>query len=289
MRCVRCEQIIEPEWRVCPKCLCSFKNCENTTVDLLWQNIRKDVANFLQRDGLWQGGDFIESAAKQCVVDWKWADSLGWAEGHWFLARCYSQRLIRIPDTTGQQEAKMSEIKNLELCRLAASKGFPPAENEYGYCLLQGSGGLEKNPAEAFRLVKNAAEHGYPHAKYNLSSLYQYGHGVTKDEAMALQIHIQVAEQGFAPAQESLGTLYRIGRGGLPKNPNLAMNWYKKAAESGFSQAMCGVGALFYYGEGVRKNKKVAEMWFRKAAELNNTDALLMIEAERKKLFPWKF
>jgi len=83
--------------------------------------------------------------------------------------------------------------------------------------------------------------------------------------------------------------LYRIGRGGLPLDPKLAMHWYKKSAENGYSEAMVGIASLYYYGEGVPKNKRTAETWFRKAANLDNPNALRMIELEKKKMFPWTF
>ncbi len=289
MHCTQCGEIIKPRWKGCPKCLVSFENCCNTTIDLLRRNVRQDVDNFLQQDSLWQGDKFIIKAAKENLFDWEWADALGWAEGHWFWGQCYGRRLIRIPNTTGQQEAEICDAKELELCHLAASKGFPPAENDFGYCLLQGRPGLQKNASEAFRFVQSAAEHGYLHAKYNLGSFYKCGHGVAKDEARAFQIHLEVAEQGFAPAQERLGSLYRFGRGSLPRDPSLAMLWFNKAADQGFAEGMAGIAALYYFGEGVPKNKRQAEIWFRRAAEKGHLEAQSIINREEKRFFPWKF
>jgi TPR repeat protein len=292
VRCAQCNDAIKPEWKVCPKCKSSVDDKSNLTLDVLRQNISQDVADFLARDSIYKGSEFIMEASEKCLFDWEWGHVLEWAEGHWLLGSCYSDyqcHTIRIPDTTGEVQGEICEAKAVELYRLAALKGFAPAENDYGYCLLQGRGNLKKNPTEAFRFVEKAAKHGYLSAVFNLSSLYRFGHGVPKDEARALQIHFQVAEQGFAPAQEMLGTLYRLGRDGIARDLALAMQWYRKASEQGYAEAMFGLGCLYYNGEGVPKNKAEARKWFREAANRNHMESQRIIEREEIKFFPWTF
>src|SRR5262249_55048374 len=45
----------------------------------------------------------------------------------------------------------------------------------------------------------------------------------------AAQWYQKAASQGYAPAQIDLGSLYEQGKG-VPKDPQLALNWYRKAS-----------------------------------------------------------
>ncbi|MDR3409503.1 MAG: tetratricopeptide repeat protein [Formivibrio sp.] len=292
VRCERCDEIIKTDWSVCPKCQVSFDDAANLTLGELYANLRKDIDEYFVHDKFWEGGDFIKKASEKCIFDWEWGHFLGWAEGHYLFGKCYDDYDLhaeRIPDTTGPEQSEICEAKAVEMYRLAALKGFAPAEQDYGYCLLQGRGGLTKNPFEAFRLVKRAADHGYIHAKYNLSSLYKCGHGTPKDEARALQLHFEVAEQGFPPAQTALASLYFLGQDGVPRNHALAFKWYQKAAEQGYTEGIYHVGWCYFDGIGVPKNKAESRKWFVAAAQRNHSEALRILQREDKKLFGWRF
>ena len=45
------------------------------------------------------------------------------------------------------------------------------------------------------------------------------------------------AEQGYVEAQRSLGAMYAAGRG-VPQDHAEAINWWRKAAEQGFPEAI---------------------------------------------------
>jgi TPR repeat protein len=57
---------------------------------------------------------------------------------------------------------------------------------------------------------------------------------------------------GHAHAQKSLGLMYFIGRG-VPKNDEIAVKWYKKAAVQGDTVAYFSLGWMYYNGVGVPK------------------------------------
>jgi TPR repeat protein len=292
LRCNKCDEVIQLWWKACPGCGRSVEGCHNTTVDRLRESIRQDMAAFYKEDALFRGTNFISNAAKDCLFDWDWAVEMGWPEGLWLVARCFKQGLDeirdRIPKSHRDFEEACDEIA-ADLLRRAAAQGFAPAENDFGYFLLQERGGLQKNAEQAFCYVQKSAGSGYLHAKYNLSSLYRCGHGVPKDETKSLQIHFEVAEQGFAPAQASLGRYYRLGSNGLPKDYLKALAWYQKAADQGEAQGMFGVGCAYYNGEGVGKDKSIAKHWLTKAAKNGAADAQAVIQVEERKFFPWKF
>ena len=91
---------------------------------------------------------------------------------------------------------------------------------------------------------------------------------------MQIESLIQKASTGDANAQNKLGDAYHYGVCGedgeeliLKKDGKQAVEWYRKAAEQGHTQAQANLAWMYQYGEGVRKNQKQAFVWYRKAAE----------------------
>ena len=98
------------------------------------------------------------------------------------------------------------------------------------------------------------------------------GYGFSKDFQMALLFYRQAAEQNDAYAQNSLGFFYTRGEG-VEQDDKQAFYWYKKAAEQGQPHAQCNLGACYYYGAGVEQDFEQAVYWFRKAAEQEDSIA----------------
>jgi len=90
--------------------------------------------------------------------------------------------------------------------------------------------------------------------------------------ASALRVWVPQAKQGDAEAQVMLGEIYEKGLGGGLADPQLAAQWYRKAAEQGSSRAQINLGHLYEKGLGVEKNLPVALNWYRKASGLENSD-----------------
>ncbi len=64
------------------------------------------------------------------------------------------------------------------------------------------------------------------------AALYEHGRGVRQDLGQAYQLYCQSALLGDPLAAYSLGWMYFNGRG-LPKRPELAVGWFKRAAKAG--------------------------------------------------------
>ena len=64
-------------------------------------------------------------------------------------------------------------------------------------------------------------------------------------------------------AQNELGELYYTGDEHLPKNLNVAMPWFEKAARAGHLHSQVVLGMIF----ADRKRYKDAAKWYRQAAE----------------------
>ena len=81
--------------------------------------------------------------------------------------------------------------------------------------------GVAKDPVEAARLLKTAADQGHAKVQYTLGSMYFHGNGVAKDAAgrpqaeatEAAKLLQLAADQGHAKAQCHLGSMYYIGAG----------------------------------------------------------------------------
>ena len=74
-------------------------------------------------------------------------------------------------------------------------------------------------------------------AQYNLGWYYMEGIGVDKDVKEAVEWYRKAAEQGISEAQYVLGACYQNGIV-ADKNITEAVKWYRKAAAQGHEKAM---------------------------------------------------
>jgi S1-C subfamily serine protease len=102
-------------------------------------------------------------------------------------------------------------------------------------------------------------------AQSNLGGGYAEGVGVPKDPAEAVKWIRKAADQGLAGAQSNLGTCYANGVG-VRKDPTEAVKWYRKAAEQGNVDAQAAVGARYVLGDGVLKDYVEGHKWINLAS-----------------------
>ena len=76
-----------------------------------------------------------------------------------------------------------------------------------------------------------------------------------------------LAELGYAPAQAELGAAYLIGEMGLPKEPSLAVEWFRKAASQGHVASQSVLGYLYDQGVLGARDRQNALHWYQQAAE----------------------
>jgi len=123
-----------------------------------------------------------------------------------------------------------------------------------------------RNPNEALKADRKAAEQGDARAQFKLGEMYDNGEGVPQDYAEAMKWWRKAAEQGVPEAQHNLGVMYDNGRG-VPQDYAEAMQWYRKAAKQGHAPAQSNIGYMYSHGEGVPQDKAEAMKWYRKASE----------------------
>lgn len=123
----------------------------------------------------------------------------------------------------------------------------------------------DAKPFYSDELAARAAQ-GNVKAQYELGVCYFSGEAINKDYNVAIRWFRKAAEQGYAKAQCELGDCYFNGIG-VSTDQSEAFRWYKKAAEQGYALAQSRLGHRYFYGLGINKNYYEGVRWWRKAAE----------------------
>jgi TPR repeat protein len=93
-----------------------------------------------------------------------------------------------------------------------------------------------------------------------------------KNYNMAVDYYRKAADQGYAPAEYCMGFCAEDGIG-MGSNPSEAAEWYAKAGEQGIADAQYRVALLYEKGNGVAKDIHLAAQWYEKAAGQGIADA----------------
>ncbi len=115
-------------------------------------------------------------------------------------------------------------------------------------------------------LLLELAQNGQPAAQAELALRHLEGRNMPRDPEQALDWFRKAAEQNFVPAQYRLGTLYEKGIG-TKEDQSAAALWYGRAAQGGHVRAMHNLGVLLANGLNDKPDYAGAARLFRKAAE----------------------
>ena len=124
----------------------------------------------------------------------------------------------------------------------------------------------------AYKEWKPLADKGDANAQCNLGILYSKGLGVQKDPAEAFRLFNLAAVQGNTQAEFQLGVMYAKGYG-VAQNYGAALMWTQKAAEAGDPDGENRLGWLYDEGYGVPKDVRQAAYYYKLAADKGNPDA----------------
>jgi TPR repeat protein len=136
-----------------------------------------------------------------------------------------------------------------------------------GSCYYQGDEGVTKDLALAFKFFHMAAEGGRVTSQSMLASLYSRGEGVDRDERMASAWSLRAAKGGAAVAQFRTALRYQFGIGYDAPNIKEAVKWYQAAVAQGHADAQYNLGLCYDKGDGVPKNPGLALELYRKCAQ----------------------
>ena len=93
---------------------------------------------------------------------------------------------------------------------------------------------------------------------------YFHGNDVEQSDELAVYWYRQAAEQGYALAQDNLGWMYGMGRG-VARDDTQAVYWFRRAAEQGHANAQSNLGSMYELGIGVEQNREQAIHWYTQA------------------------
>ena len=115
--------------------------------------------------------------------------------------------------------------------------------------------------AGATAIWRNLAEKGDADAAFNLGQAFRLGRGVPADSAQAKRWFEAAANKGHVDAQVSLGLLlFDSGERAI------AMNWLKKAAQTGEPRALLVVGTALFNGDGLAQDPVLGYAYVSRAA-----------------------
>ena len=163
-------------------------------------------------------------------------------------------------------ENKLTVVRNL----IKAENGDADEQWWAGMYYEDGDG---KDPAEAVKWFRKAAEQGNASGQKSLADCYRRGKGIEKDEAEAAKWYRKAADQGNEYAQEELGECYYKGKG-VAVDKAEAVKWFRKSAEQGNKWAQRYLGDCYLNGEGVAADKAEAVKWYKMAAEQGDDDSI---------------
>ena len=147
------------------------------------------------------------------------------------------------------------------------------------WCWLNSGGiGVERNQDMAIEHCEKAAKQGSASAMQNLAYYYAVGNGVAQDE-MRSQAYYKKAYDSYLVAADAghPRSQYRVAN--MHMNGWVTVSWdvtwanMKKAADSGYPEALYEMGQASYKGEQFPRDYKKAAKYFHAAADQHYVDA----------------
>jgi len=114
--------------------------------------------------------------------------------------------------------------------------------------------------------LSEAVAAGSGDAGVDLGFMYAYGIVVPRDPAEALRLYRSAADRGSGRGMFALGMAHQTGFG-VHQDHARAHDWYLRAACAGSADAMNAIGAQYLQGLGVPADRYEATRWFRLAEE----------------------
>lgn len=124
---------------------------------------------------------------------------------------------------------------------------------------------------EANQWYEKAGRHGYDWGWYNLAGSYKSGKGVSKNIKKALELYektYNMGNQAMGNIANQIGIIYSN-----EDDDELAVEWYQKAANTGYDWGWYNLGYKYRNGQGIREDKAKAIECYQKAYDLQDEAA----------------
>lgn len=118
---------------------------------------------------------------------------------------------------------------------------------------------------QRFHQQLKQAQAGNPAAMYNIGQMYELGRGTEPNPDLAVQWYKRAIQKGQNDARAHLGAMYFDGSG-VKRNLHEALKLLKPAAKQDSPTAQYYLGRMYEQGKGVRRNIPQAIYWYKQAA-----------------------
>jgi len=173
----------------------------------------------------------------------------------------------------------------LQWYRRAAERGNAEYQNFLGEIYRDGEPGVRVDKREAVRWFRRAAERGSLSARLNYGFALFYSEGVRRDRIAAKELYEGVArsqpyyrwehKDTRARAMCNLGIMHEYGQG-IPKDIDKALYWYRRAAriapEDFMERPVKGVALIYDGASGRRVDHGLAVKWLRRGVEVGSRE-----------------
>jgi len=134
-------------------------------------------------------------------------------------------------ETTAVWKQARANLAQVTALRAKAERGDPHAMGRLGFSYRDGTRGLRKDPVEAFKWFKMAADRNDPPAATSCGVAYINGAGVARNHTRGICMITVAATLGSEHACSVLGWANECGHHGFDKDAEEATRWYKKMQE----------------------------------------------------------
>ncbi|MDR0826318.1 MAG: sel1 repeat family protein [Desulfovibrio sp.] len=159
-----------------------------------------------------------------------------------------------------------------------AEKGDDNAGFAMGLMAARGEGG-QQNFKEAERWWTSSAASGNPLSQFNLGLLHYTGALGKKNFVKAREFWSAAVKQKQPDAFYGMGVLLVNGAEGVPKDVAAGVRNFEQAASFGHPMAELELGNAYRAGEGVKKDRKKAMDYYKKAAAKGLSEAQSALES----------
>lgn len=263
-----------------------------------------DAAMQVKVGDCYANGYGVEKNLAEAFSWYSRAAEAGLPEGLTKLGEVRMQEFAYEGDTRLKNEF-FDKAKAIELFKKAAESGYLPAMTQLAFAYSD----IPEMQAEMIELAQKAAQGGDADGQRLLSLLYRKGEGVERNATLSnvwltkavrngssrarsdfmmfctgpqqdiVDFHLN-AVRGDAEAMSNLGYYHYMGLG-RDQNNELAMEWWRRAAEAGHEMSGLFVGQMLVFGDGVPQDVEEGVKWLRLAADRGNADAEALINRLR--------
>lgn len=160
------------------------------------------------------------------------------------------------------------KVSSMAKTERKALEGDGPAMAEFAQFLIEMKNFAARS--EGYSYAEKSAALACPDGIYIKAFCAEQGLGTQKDTEYAKRLYLQAAEIGNAPAMFRLGLMQTEGQEGTNSMQDYAMA--ERAANLGYVPAMKWLGKRYETGDGLPKDPQLAAQWYAKALELTPED-----------------